>query len=81
MGDLLQRALPVDGLVVAFDPGEAQNRVWLSTDAAGLLVEPLTLPVLRAGIDEFERLVTRHAGGQGPVFAIEATGALHRAWT
>jgi transposase len=81
MGDLLQRALPVDRLVVAIDPGKVQNRVWLSTDAAGLLVDPLTLPVLRSGVDELERLVNRHAGGQEPVIAIEATGGLHRAWT
>lgn len=32
MSDLLQRALPVDRLVVAIDPGKARNRVWLSTD-------------------------------------------------
>ncbi len=51
------------------------------TDAAGLLVDPLTLPVLRSGIDELERLVALHAGEQGPVIAIEATGGLHRAWT
>ena len=81
MGDLLQRALPVDRLVVAIDPGKSQNRVWLSTDAAGLVVEPLTLPVLRAGVDELERLVAAHAGAQAPVIAIEATGGLHRAWT
>lgn len=81
MGDLLQRALPVDRLVVAIDPGKVQNRVWLSTDAAGLLIEPLTLPVLRAGVDELERLVVRFCGPQPPVIAIEATGGLHRAWT
>ncbi len=51
------------------------------TDAAGLLVDPLTLPVLPSGIDELERLVALHAGEQGPVIAIEATGGLHRAWT
>ena len=81
MGDLLQRALPVDRLVVAIDPGKAQNRVWLSTDAAGLVVDPLTLPVLRSGLDELERLVVRFSGLQPPVIAIEATGGLHRAWT
>ena len=81
MGDLLQRALPVDRLVVAIDPGKVQNRVWLSTDATGLLLDPLTLPVLRSGVDELERLVNRHAGEQDPVIAIEATGGLHRAWT
>jgi transposase len=81
VGDLLQRALPVDRLVVAIDPGKVQNRVWLSTDAAGLLLDPLTLPVLREGVEELERLVTRFRGAQPPIIAIEATGGLHRAWT
>lgn len=52
MGDLLQRALPVDRLVVAVDPGKALNRVWLSTDTDGLLLDPLTLPLRRSGLDE-----------------------------
>ncbi len=81
MGDLLQRALPVDRLVVAIDPGKVQHRVWLSTDAAGQVVEPLTLPVLRSGLEELSALIGRHAGGQQPLIAIEATGALHRVWT
>jgi transposase len=80
VGDLLQRALPVDALVVAVDPGKAQNRVWLSTDRTGLVVEPLTLPVLRPGLDELERLIVEHNGPHAPVIAIEATGALHQAW-
>ena len=80
MGDLLQRALPVDTLVVAVDPGKAQNRVWLTTDAAGLLGDPLTLPVLRAGLDDLEQLIVKHSGPHDVVIAVEATGALHRAW-
>lgn len=81
MGDLLQRALPVDRLVVAIDPGKVSVRVWLSTDTAGLLVEPQTLPVLRSGLERLTQLVEQHAGGQPPVIAIEATGALHTVWT
>ena len=81
MGDLLQRALPVDRLVVAIDPGKVHNRVWLSTDATGLVVEPMTLPVLRPGLEELARLIGQHAGGQSPLIAIEATGALHTVWT
>jgi transposase len=77
---LLQRALPVSTLVVAIDPGKVQNRVWLSTDRAGLIVEPLSLPVLRSGLERLEELVRLHAGSDAPVFAIEATGALHGAW-
>jgi transposase len=67
-------------LVVAIDPGKVQHRVWLSTDAAGLLVEPLTLPVLRAGLDALDRLIDRHVGARATVIAVEATGALHRSW-
>lgn len=80
MGDLLQRALPVDTLVVAVDPGKVQNRVWLSTDAEGLVLDPVTLPVLRPGLDELARLISLHRGSRVPVIAVEATGALHQAW-
>ena len=80
MGDLLQRALPVDTLVVAVDPGKAQNRIWLSTDVDGLLVDPVTLPVLRPGLDELARLISRYRGSGAAVIAIETTGALHQAW-
>lgn len=76
----MQRSLPVSTLVVAIDPGKAQNRVWLSTDDAGLVVDPLSLPVLRPGLEQLDGLVRRHAGAARPVFAVEATGALHRAW-
>jgi len=80
MGSLLQRSLPSSTLVVAIDPGKAHHRVWLSTDAAGLVTEPLTVPVLRAGLDALDRLVRQHLGGEQLVFAVEATGGLHRAW-
>jgi transposase len=81
VGDLLQKALPVDRLVVVIDPGKVNNRVWSSTDTRGLLVEPMTLPVLRPGLNELTRLIGQHSGGQLPVIAIEATGALHLPWT
>jgi transposase len=80
VGSLLERSLPVTTLVVAIDPGKAQNRVWLSTDESGLVVDPLSLPTLRSGLDALDELVRRHAGADLPVFAVEATGALHRAW-
>jgi len=80
VGDLLQRALSVDTLVVAVDPGKAQNRVWLSTDTEGLVLDPVTLPVLRPGLDELARLISLHRGSRVPVIAVEATGALHQAW-
>jgi transposase len=80
MGFLLRSSLPSSTLVVAIDPGKAHHRVWLSTDAAGLLTEPLTLPVLRSGLEELDGLARRYCGGEPLVFAIEATGGLHRAW-
>jgi transposase len=80
VGSLLQKSLPVSTLVVAIDPGKVQNRVWLSTDESGLIVDPLSLSVLGPGLEQLDGLVHRHAGGRTAVFAIEATGGLHRAW-
>ncbi|BEP16558.1 hypothetical protein acdb102_48690 [Acidothermaceae bacterium B102] len=80
MGSLLKKALPVSTLVVAIDPGKAQNRVWLTRDDPELVVEPFTLPVLRSGLEQLDMLVRRHAADGVAVFAIEATGGLHRAW-
>jgi hypothetical protein len=77
---LLQEALPGSTLVVAIDPGKVSNRVWLSTGEAGEVVPPLSLPVLRPGLEQLHRLVVDHAGPAAPVFAIEATGGLHQAW-
>ncbi|WP_448619513.1 hypothetical protein [Geodermatophilus sp. URMC 65] len=77
---LLHEALPASTLVVAIDPGKVSNRVWLSTGEAGPVVPPLSLPVLRPGLDQLQRLVIDHAGRRSPVFAIEAIGGLHQAW-
>jgi transposase len=78
---LLHEALSTSTLVVAIDPGKVSNRVWLSTGEAGAVVPPLSLPVLRPGLDRLQRLVVDHGGGEaGPVFAVEATGGLHQAW-
>ena len=77
---LLHEALPGSTLVVAIDPGKVSNRVWLSTGEAGEVVPPLSLPVLRPGLEQLHRLVVDHAGPAAPVFAIEATGGLHQAW-
>src|SRR4051794_30401091 len=41
---------------------------------------PLSLPVLRPGLEQLHRLVVDHVGSSGPVFAIEATGGLHQVW-
>jgi transposase len=78
--DLLRRELPATSLVVAVDPGKAFNRVWLTTGEQGLIGEPVTLPVLRDGVDELERLVAASGIEGPPVIGLEATGALHRAW-
>jgi transposase len=75
MTGLLER-VPVDRVIVAIDPGKAVNRVWVTT-GEGLLGEPCSLPTSRVGIDRLGALV---AGGGSPVFALEATGSLHRAW-
>ncbi len=69
------RELSVDRVVVAIDPGKVVNRVWV-TDRTGLVGERCSLPTSRDGIETLERLV----GQRDAVFAVEATGALHRAW-
>ena len=74
------RELAADRLVVAIDPGKVTNRVWLTTGERGLIGEPVSLPVLRDGVDELERLITASGADGAPVIGIEATGALHRAW-
>jgi transposase len=77
---ILDVALPQSALVVAVDPGKVMNRVWVS-DGSGLLANPASMPVSREGIASLELLVTTHGPGhEQMVFAIEATGSLHRAW-
>src|SRR4051812_2938601 len=75
MTGLLKR-VPVDRVIVAIDPGKVLNRVWITT-GEGLVGEPVSLPTSRAGLDRLARLV---GGGGSAVFALEATGSLHRAW-
>jgi transposase len=78
--DLLLREISGDRLVVAIDPGKVSNRVWLTSGERGLIGEPVSLPVLRDGVDELERLIATSGIDGAPVIGIEATGALHRAW-
>jgi hypothetical protein len=78
--DLLRREVPASSLVVAIDPGKALNRVWLTTGERGLIGEPVSLPVLRDGVDELERLIAGSGVAGPPVIGLEATGGLHRAW-
>jgi transposase len=72
----LLRGLAGDRVVVAIDPGKVGHRVWVTT-AEGLVGAPVSLPSSRVGI---ERLATLIDGRSGPLFAVEATGSLHRAW-
>ena len=72
--DLLRREVPASSLVIAIDPGKAMNRVWLTTGERGLIGEPVSLPVLRDGIDELERLIVESGVAGPPVIGLEATG-------
>lgn len=81
MSSLLQMALPAETLVVAIDPGKVENRVWLASGERGLIGDPVSLPTLRGGVDELERLIGASGVPGQPLIAIEATGSLHRAWT
>jgi transposase len=74
---MLEVALDPATVVVAVDPGKVMNRVWVS-NGAGLLEDPVSLPVARSGIAALEKMLGAHAGER--VIAIEATGSLHRAW-
>lgn len=77
---LLLREVAGDRLVVAIDPGKVSHRVWLTTGERGLIGEPVSLAVLREGVEELERLIVGSGVAGAPVIGIEATGALHRAW-
>jgi transposase len=72
----LLRELEGDRLVVAVDPGKVRHRVWLADRARGLVGEPVSVANSRAGIEQLVGLV----GGGDPLFAVEATGSLHRAF-
>lgn len=78
--DLLRREVPASSLVVAIDPGKAFHRVWLTSGERGLIGEPVSLPVLRDGVDELQRLIAASGVEGSPVIGLEATGALHHAW-
>jgi transposase len=80
MDGLLCREVPATSLVVAVDPGKVLNRVWLTTGERGLIGEPVSLSVLREGVDQLERLIADSGVDGMPVIGLEATGALHRAW-
>ena len=72
---MLEVALDPATVVVAVDPGKVMNRVWVS-NGAGLLEEPVSLPVARSGIAALEKMLAAHGGER--VIAIEATGCSER---
>jgi transposase len=78
--ELLRQAVPASVLVVAVDPGKVSNRVWLTSGERGLIGEPVSLPVLREGIDTLTGLIGASGVTGPPVIGVEATGGLHRAW-
>jgi transposase len=80
MDQLVRSELPPTRLVVAIDCGKVANRVMLASGERGVIGEPVSLSTLSGGIAELERLVADHVNGTPPVIAVEATGALHRAW-
>ena len=80
MVELLRQAVPASVLVVAVDPGKVSNRVWLTSGERGLIGEPVSLPVLREGIDTLTGLIGASGVTGPPVIGVEATGGLHRAW-
>jgi transposase len=75
---MLEVAVDPATVIVAVDPGKVLNRVWVS-NGAGLLTEPLSLPVSREGVHVRERLLAER-GATEPLIAVEATGDLHRSW-
>jgi transposase len=72
----LLRELEGDRVVVAVDPGKIMHRVWLADRERGLVGEPVSVANSRSGIEQIAGLL----GGGDPVFAVEATGSLHRAF-
>jgi transposase len=77
---LLRQAVPATALVVAVDPGKVSNRVWLTSGERGLIGEPVSLPVLREGVDRLAGLIAASGVAGAPTIAVEATGRLHQAW-
>jgi transposase len=78
--ELLRPALPVSALVVAVDPGKVRNRVWVTSGEHGLIGEPVSLPVLREGVDTLAGLIRASGVAGAPTIGVEATGRLHQAW-
>ena len=79
MVELLRQAVAMSVLVVAVDPGKVSSRVWLTSRESGLIGAPVSLPVLREGIDHLAGLIGASGVAGPPTIAVEATGRLHQA--
>jgi hypothetical protein len=73
VAELLGRVVPQTALVVAVDPGKASSRVWLTSGERGLIGEPVSLPVLREGIDTLTGLIGASGVAGRPVIGVDAT--------
>jgi transposase len=78
--ELLGQVVPAAALVVAVDPGKVSNRVWLTSAEHGLIGAPVSLPVLREGVEVLAGLIGASGVAGPPVIGVEATGRLHHAW-
>src|SRR5689334_8949754 len=75
------RELPPQQLVVGIDVGKARHRVLLASGERGVIGEPRSLSALRDGVEELVRLVGASGCDGPPLIGIEASGALHTAWS
>jgi transposase len=75
------REVPPQQLVVGIDVGKAQHRVVLASGERGLIGEVRSLSTLREGVEELARLIDASGCEGAPLIGIEASGALHHAWT
>jgi transposase len=75
------RELPSQQLVVAVDVGKVQHRVLLATGERGVIGEPRSVSALRDGVEELVGLIAASGCDGAPLFGIEASGALHAAWS
>jgi transposase len=68
-------------LVVGIDVGKAQHRVLLATGERGVIGEARSVSVLRDGVEELAGLIAASGCDGSPLIGIEASGALHTAWS
>ena len=75
------REVPPQQLVVGIDVGKVRHRVLLASGECGVIGAPRSVSALRDGLEELVDLIAA-SGCQGPpLIGIEASGALHAAWS